>query len=82
MNKPYVSHAHENWEFFSLIFSEAIPARNVATSLFLFEYVFLPARKISNLMLSSAYKIPKFVLAVASKLMKLEAPNLRMLSLY
>ena len=35
-----------------------------------------------SLMLSSAYKIPKFVLAVASKLTKLEAPNLRMLSLY
>ena len=48
-NKPYVSHAHKNWEFFSHIFSEAIPARTVATSSFLFEYVFLPARKISNL---------------------------------
>ena len=36
----------------------------------------------TSLMLSPAYKIPKFVLAVASKLTKLEAPNLRMLSLY
>ena len=33
-------------------------------------------------MLSPADKIPKFVLAVTSKLTKLEAPNLRMLSLY
>ena len=35
-----------------------------------------------SLMLSPAYKIPKFVLAVASKLTKLETPNHRMLSLY
>ena len=33
-------------------------------------------------MLSPVAKIPKFVLAVTSKLTKLEAPNLRMLSLY
>ena len=35
-----------------------------------------------SLMLGPAYKIPKFVLAVASKRTKLEAPNLRMSSLY
>ena len=33
-------------------------------------------------MLNPAYKIPKFVFAVASEMTKLEAPNLRMLSLY
>ena len=32
-------------------------------------------------MLSPAYEFPKFFLAVASKLTKPEAPNLRMLSL-
>ena len=37
---------------------------------------------IISLVLSPAYKIPEFVLAIASKLTKLKAPNLRMLSLY